>query len=647
MKLKKYFITTLVFSMIILFASDIKEVKASDTIQEDNTIDYVVTYHINGGDFYEDDTVTEITVNNGVDYKLITDLDKIGYTFSGWYSDEMFTEEIIMIPVGNTDSIEVYAKWVPIEYSISYNTTGYEVMLPEDVPKSYNIESDEVVLPELESFGDYTFIGWHINSNLSDVAVTKINKGAVGDLILYPEFVYNVQDFTVDGVNYSLELGGACVQKSNFKGEVIIPEIVEYKEKSYNVVSVADNAFEQADEVTNVVLPSNIDHLEYGTFLDCVTLAQLTVYSRLVNIIDAVPISTNIKCFYDSVADEEFVNGGFTGELLYFTVHLKYELNGGKLSKDFDEYVVGDGLSLSEPIKEGFTFLGWYRDAEFSENGYLGDFLFDDSVVEDITIYAKWVRSIYSIQYELNGGVNNNANPATYVYRIGVTLQNPTRVGYRFDGWFEDSSFTKKVKRITTVAQKDYLLYAKWTALAAINNSNNSESVYKITYNLSGGINSPNNPDSFNGAKVIELKKPIKKGYKFLYWCTDKEMTNKITKIAAGTKTDVTLYAKWSKITIKKGNLKSVQNKKGKKIYVQFGKLSGVDGYQLQYCTSKNFSKKKTKVVTLSKKKSTYTIKKLKRGKQYYVRICGYKLDSAGEKVYGKWSSKNKIRVIK
>ena len=54
---------------------------------------------------------------------------------------------------------------------------------------------------------------------------------------------------------------------------------------------------------------------------------------------------------------------------------------------------------------------------------------------------------------------------------------------------------------------------------------------------------------------------------------------------------------------------------------------------------------KKTKTVK-SAKKTSLTIKKLKKGKTYYVRIRSYALDG-NKKVYGAWSAKKKIKIKK
>ncbi len=647
MKTKNWFVVVLMICSLLLFGS--VEVRASEANEttEDTTTDYVLKYHTNGGDFVTEDgeVSTEITINNGETYTLVTNVYRAGYTFAGWCSDEGLQNSIVSIAAGNTSDLEVYAKWESDEYSINYVIADYNIEIPEDAPTVYNIESDQIDLPELELEG-YVFIGWHKQKDLNDTAIMKIEAGSIGNLTLYPEFAYNAQPFAVDGTNYLLDIGGVCVQKSNFTGNVIIPETVQYNEREYSVIDIEWDAFEDATGITSITLPTEISYLPDGIFDSCTELLNFVTYSSTLNISGILPLHANVKCFYNSAAAEDYNEAEFTGNLTYFTVPLQYVLDGGILAESTESYVVGSILNLPIPVKEGYTFSGWYTNEEFLESSALGEIFITDDIASNVVLYAKWVKSVYSIKYELNGGTNNSSNPTTYTYRVGTALKDPTRAGYRFDGWYEDSSFTKKVKRITTAAQKDYVLYAKWKPLANTDKQESIKGTYKITYDLNGGVNSSANPDSFDGDREIILKKPTRKGYKFLYWCTDKNFRNKITKIAAGTKVDVTLYAKWSKITVKKTSFKAVQNKKGKKLSVSFKKVSGVNGYQLQYSTSKSFAKKKTKTITLSKKKSTYTSKKLKAKAVYYVRIRGYQTDSTGEKVYGKWSSKKKIRII-
>lgn len=70
-------------------------------------------------------------------------------------------------------------------------------------------------------------------------------------------------------------------------------------------------------------------------------------------------------------------------------------------------------------------------------------------------------------------------------------------------------------------------------------------------------------------------------------------------------------------------------------------------GYEIQYSTSKKFTKKTTSMKTV-KKASTQklTVNKLKAGKKYYVRIRTYKTVN-GKKYYSDWSKAKKVTTKK
>lgn len=76
------------------------------------------------------------------------------------------------------------------------------------------------------------------------------------------------------------------------------------------------------------------------------------------------------------------------------------------------------------------------------------------------------------------------------------------------------------------------------------------------------------------------------------------------------------------------------------KLKLSYKKVKDAKGYQISYSTNKHFAKAKKLII----KKNKYTIKKLEKGRTYYIRVRAYKLNGS-KKVYGKWSSTRKIKV--
>lgn len=71
---------------------------------------------------------------------------------------------------------------------------------------------------------------------------------------------------------------------------------------------------------------------------------------------------------------------------------------------------------------------------------------------------------------------------------------------------------------------------------------------YTITYILDGGENSSANPAFYTSASdPIVLEAPVKEGYRFLGWYSDREYARKVTQIDRGSTGDRVLYAKWEK----------------------------------------------------------------------------------------------------
>ncbi|WP_347994439.1 fibronectin type III domain-containing protein [uncultured Eubacterium sp.] len=85
-------------------------------------------------------------------------------------------------------------------------------------------------------------------------------------------------------------------------------------------------------------------------------------------------------------------------------------------------------------------------------------------------------------------------------------------------------------------------------------------------------------------------------------------------------------------------NLK-LKNKKGKKIYIDFSGVTNAEKYKVQYSTDKKF-KKNVKIKNI--KYTWCYLKKLKKGKNYYIRVCALNENDTGD-----WSATKKIKIKK
>lgn len=110
---------------------------------------------------------------------------------------------------------------------------------------------------------------------------------------------------------------------------------------------------------------------------------------------------------------------------------------------------------------------------------------------------------------------------------------------------------------------------------------------------------------------------------------------------------NICLYAKWKKVDrVSKVKGLTVKNTASETVKVSWKNTKNVSGYEISYSTSKKFSKKTTKKKNVTSAKKTVSIKKLKKGKTYYVRVRAYKMIDHN-KVYSKYSSVKKVKIEK
>lgn len=138
---------------------------------------------------------------------------------------------------------------------------------------------------------------------------------------------------------------------------------------------------------------------------------------------------------------------------------ITYVLDGGRNSaRNPETYAPGETYVLQGASKSYNTFAGWYLESTYETR--VTQIKATDT--GDITLYAKWEPYTYTITYELNNGVNSEANPDVYAYGDGLVLADPTRENYDFYGWYLDKDFRTKIEQIPADRVGDITLYAKW-----------------------------------------------------------------------------------------------------------------------------------------------------------------------------------------
>jgi uncharacterized repeat protein (TIGR02543 family) len=131
----------------------------------------------------------------------------------------------------------------------------------------------------------------------------------------------------------------------------------------------------------------------------------------------------------------------------------------------------------------------------------------------------------YMVTYDTDNGeasVIKHVLPNT----TDAPIATPSKTGYDFTGWYNGN----ELYDFDTPVTEDITLTAHWDIIT-----------YEITYELNGGTNHPDNPDSYTiESPTITLQDPTRAGYTFAGWVEGNNV------IETGSTGNLTFTAQWS-----------------------------------------------------------------------------------------------------
>jgi len=502
--------------------------------------------------------ITYINVNGAINnnptyYDVETEdftiypLSKEGYNFDGWFTNEEYTEEAnLTIVKGSNGDITLYAKWTAITYIIEYVTYGGSFE-NNNYPESYTI-NDEISLVE-PTLSNNFFVGWFTlaeNGKLQE----KIEKGSTGNVTLYARWI----SFESNGgstVEYEVS-----IEKNKFNEPVkinqpVAPEKDYYTFEGWYTNEELTNKFDFAIPSKNLVLYANWEATEYKINYVLNGGKNAEENQETYTIEEKVIFADASKTGYGFVGwftDEDFTSTvvkelplGSHGEITLYAHYsinkytISFETNGGTSVTAITQNYATEVAVPEAPAKNGYEFGGWYANEELTRK-----YTFSTMPAEDITLYAKWDIVTYDIVYNLDGGkfVDNTYAKTYRIDSEDIILKTPTKLGYKFDGWYTDENCTEIITEITKGSYGDLELFAKWTVIE-----------YTITYITPDGTINNNITTYTIETDLTTLTNASVKGYDFIGWFSDKDFTTAITTIGGGETGDKTIYGKFDPAT--------------------------------------------------------------------------------------------------
>lgn len=218
------------------------------------------------------------------------------------------------------------------------------------------------------------------------------------------------------------------------------------------IYRISSSAFKDCTGLTEIKIPTSVGKIRSDAFNGCTGLTSVTL-EKGINIINrnAFKDCTNLndvkynghKTDWENVRVNIAGNDTLTSKVQYLC-DINFDLNGGTIngSNTVNKQTVYSNEKLgtakcypngqpfvvpSDPVREGYTFLGWYTQAEGGTK-----YTFTEAVSSNIILYAHWNAHSHTVTLE------NDENKETNSYDYGSSVSVPTptkKTGYNFNHW--------------------------------------------------------------------------------------------------------------------------------------------------------------------------------------------------------------------
>lgn len=242
--------------------------------------------------------------------------------------------------------------------------------------------------------------------------------------------------------------GTVTKMDSAFSGSTALSQVT----LTNGIPKISSNAFSGCTSLTQVKIPASVDEVCPSAFDGCTGLTSVTLEKgiRIINIYAFNNCSkltdvkyNGYKADWDKVTVNKTGNDTLTRKVQYLC-DINFDLNGGTIngSDTMETQTVYSNEKLgtakcypndqpfvvpTDPVREGYTFLGWYTQAEGGTK-----YTFTEAVSSNITLYAHWNAHSHTVTLEND----ENKEMNSYDYGSSVSVPTPTKkTGYNFNHW--------------------------------------------------------------------------------------------------------------------------------------------------------------------------------------------------------------------